>query len=361
MNKAKIKHFFSKIVAVAKRHKAMTIVIAFIFFTALGFGLAALLMPAPEPTPVATQPAPKPQPKEKFYSPLTGLEVPDAAARTKPVTAIMLENSPDARPQSGLKESGVIYEAIAEGGITRFLVLYQQEKPMVVGPVRSLRMHFVDWLAPYNASIAHVGGSRAALNEVRNESKYRDIDEFFNGASYWRANDRYAPHNVYTSFERLDALNKFRGFTQSEFSSFSRVDGEPHESPNATKIQVKVSSPTYNSSYSYDAKTNTYARSQGGEPHKDREKGQITPSVVIAMKVNMQREMQDGYRENITTIGTGKAYIFQNGTVQEATWQKNSRSASIVFTDSEGKELPLVRGQTWITAVPNNGGNVTWQ
>lgn len=316
-----------------------------------------------KPTEVVQQPVvvkPKPTPPKKFYSPLTGAAVKNEAATKQATTAIMIENSPDARPQSGLKNSGVVYEAIAEGGITRFLVIYQQEKPQLVGPVRSLRMYYVDWLAPYDASIAHVGGSAAALAEVRN-GKYRDIDQFFNPGSYWRASDRYAPHNVYTSFKHLDALNKAKGYTESNFTGFTRADGKPSASPNATSISVNVSSPLYNSSYTYHKATNTYKRSQGGAPHLDREEGQITPSVVVALKVAMTRVMEDGYRESITTSGKGEAIIFQNGTAQTVTWHKANRAAQLRFADTEGKEVSLVRGQTWITAVPTNNGGVTWE
>lgn len=297
---------------------------------------------------------------EKFYSPLTGEEVKDQAATKQAVTAIMIENSPDARPQSGLKQAGIVYEAIAEGGITRYLTLHQQDKPQMIGPVRSLRMYYVDWLAPYNASIAHVGGSAAALREVRGGG-YRDIDQFFNGAYYWRATDRYAPHNVYTTFAKLDALNASKGYTESTFTGFSRVDGNPGKTPNATHITINISGPLYNTSYTYDASTNRYIRSLGGKPHVDREDGQITPSVVIALKTDMVRVLEDGYRESITTTGTGAAVLFQNGNVQEITWHKPDRKTPITFTDATGKDVPLVRGQTWISAVPNQGGGVAWQ
>lgn len=303
---------------------------------------------------------PKPVPPKEYYSPLTGLQVKNEAATKMTTTAIMIENSPDARPQSGLKKSGVVYEAIAEGGITRFLVIYQQEKPQLIGPVRSLRPYYVDWLAPYNASVAHVGGSAAALKEIRNGS-YRDIDQFFNAGTYWRATDRYAPHNVYTSFERLDALNKAKGFTKSNFTGFTRVDGKPSSKPNATNVTINVSSPLYNSTYVYNAKTNTYLRSQAGAPHLDREDGQITPAVVVALRVDMTRIMEDGYRESIKTTGSGEAVIFQNGAAKTVTWKKTNRASQLSFVDADGKDVALVRGQTWITAVPNGSGSVSWQ
>lgn len=302
----------------------------------------------------------KPAVEKKFYSLLTGAQVDNEAATKQPVTAIMIENSPDARPQSGLKQSGVVFEAIAEGGITRFLTLHQQDKPQLIGPVRSVRMYYVDWLAPFNASVAHIGGSAAALAEVRNGS-YRDIDQFFNASTYWRVTDRYAPHNVYTSFEKLDALNQAKGYTESTFTGFSRVDGKASDTPNATSIDMTISGPLYNSSYVYDKATNTYARSQAGAPHLDREDGQITPSVVIALKVDMTKILEDGYRESITTTGSGEAVIFQNGTAQTVTWHKKDRATQLSFTDSTGIDVPLVRGQTWISAIPNGSGAVSWQ
>jgi hypothetical protein len=314
----------------------------------------------PAKTVVAVKKTEKPKPTVKYYSPLTGAKVSDQTATTKTVTGVMIENSPDARPQSGIKNSGVIFEAIAEGGITRFLVLYQQEKPQIIGPVRSLRLYDVDWLAAFDAGIAHIGGSAAALAEIRNGS-HRDLDQFFNSGSYWRASDRYSPHNVYTSFDRLDTLNKAKGFSNSTFTGFSRVDGKPVAKPDATSIDITISSSLYNSTYLYDAKTNTYARSQGGAPHLDREDGQITPSVVIAMRVDETSVLQDGYREVINTIGSGEATIFQNGTAIVATWHKADPKSQISFTDSAGKDIPLVRGQTWITAVPNGNGSVSWK
>ena len=312
----------------------------------------------PKTEPIVITPAP-PKPAPVYYSPLTGIKVSDEAATTQAVTAIMIENSPDARPQSGLKDAGVVYEAVAEGGITRFLALYQESKPGLVGPVRSLREYYVDWLTPYQASVAHVGGSWHALKLVRNGS-YRDIDQFFNAGSYWRATDRYAPHNVYTNFKPLNALNKAKGYTTSTFTSWPRVDGSPATEPAATDIKINISSTLYNTRYKYDSEANNYTRYLAGSVHKDREKGAITPSVVIAMHVDMRVVMQDGYREQITTTGSGKATIFQNGTAQNVTWRKQSRQAQIEFLDKDGKAVSLTRGQTWIAAVPNSSGSVSW-
>jgi hypothetical protein len=353
--------FFARLRNWVRTHRTRTIIIIGVVLIAAAAITAyfVLAQKSPEISISFIKPKPKPKPTI-YYSPLTGRQVESEATTKQAVTAIMLENSPDARPQSGLKDAGVVYEAIAEGGITRFLAVYQEAKPQLIGPVRSVRLYYVDWAAPYNASIAHVGGSKFALDEVRN-GNYRDIDQFFNGNYYWRATDRYAPHNVYTSFEKLDALNKSKGYTESSFTGFARANGKASAKPDATSVTINISSGLYNTSYTYDAKTNTYPRSVGGAPHMDREKGQISPDVVIAMKVNMTLVMEDGYRESITTDGSGEAVIFQNGTAQTVTWQKPNRGGQIQFIGADGKEVKLNRGQTWISAVPNGSGSVAWQ
>jgi hypothetical protein len=341
-------------------HRTRSIIILGAALVVIACGIVYAFWPQSVPkTVVHTAPKPK-APPPVFYSPLTGEKVADEAATKMAVTAIMLENSPDTRPQSGVKQAGIVYEAIAEGGITRFLTLHQQDKPQMIGPVRSLRMYYVDWLAPYNASVAHVGGSFYSLQEIRS-GKYRDIDQFFNGASYWRATDRYAPHNVYTSFEKLDALNAAKGYTTSAFTAWPRADGKPVETPNASSVTINFGSAAFNTAYTYDKASNHYNRSVGGALHLDREDGQITPTVVIAMKVEMTRIFEDGYREDIKAIGSGQAYIFQNGTVQEVTWSKPARENQITFTDASGKEVPLARGQTWVSAIPTTTGSVSWQ
>jgi len=344
-----------------KKHRKVILISGGIIL-ALIVSVAAYLLITQKPaskTPISTTKVQQ-KPAIKYYSPLTGSLVASEAVTKYPVTGVMVENSPESRPQSGLKDSGVVFEAIAEGGITRFLVLYQEQKPQMIGPVRSLRLYDIDWLAAFNAGIGHVGGSAAALSEIRN-GNYRDLDQFFNSAYYWRATDRYAPHNVYTSFDKLDALNTAKGYTTSTFTGFSRADGKSVKTPDATSIDITMSSALFNSSYTYDAKTNTYARSQGGEPHLDRESGQIAPSVVIALRVDENSVYEDGWRESIVTTGSGAAVIFQNGTAINATWSKPTQADQITFTDASGLSIPLVRGQTWISAVPNDGGNVSWK
>lgn len=344
-------------------HKKATGIVAVLFVVSLAIGTSALAL-AEKTTPKIDVPlthAVTKKPDPKYYSPLTGLPVADEAATKGNVTAVMIENSPDARPQSGLQQADVVYEAIAEGGITRFAALYQQQRPGLIGPVRSLRMYYLDWITPYDPSVAHVGGSLYALQEVRNGS-HKDIDQFHNPGTYWRSSDRYAPHNVYTDFAHLDALNAQRGYQQSNPQAIARQNSMPAGGA-ATLVNVTISGPTYNSSWQYDTGSATYLRSQAGAPHTDREAGQISSQVVVVLKMHMDTVMEDGWRENYHTSGTGDAVVFAGGQAHEVTWHKENMRKQLFFTNkTDDKTFELPRGKTWFTAVPaNEGGGVSWQ
>ncbi|MBI5357803.1 DUF3048 domain-containing protein [Candidatus Saccharibacteria bacterium] len=105
-------------------------------------------------------------PKTTEPSRLTGLEIP-VETNKRPVTAIQIENSPDARPQAGLRDAGVVFEAIAEGGITRFNAVFLEGQPDYIGPVRSIRPYYIDLFLPFDASIVHAGGSAEGLAKIR--------------------------------------------------------------------------------------------------------------------------------------------------------------------------------------------------
>jgi hypothetical protein len=291
-------------------------------------------------------------------APLTGLPI-DPALAARPVTGIMIENSLDARPQSGLQEAGVVYEAIAEGGITRFMALYQDTRPAYVGPVRSLRPYYLDFAVPFDAGIAHVGGSPEALEQVR--AGMKDLDQFFNSGAYWRQNTRVAPHNVYTSFERLDALNQAKGYTASTLKPWPRQAAKPLAVPSAKSIDIKISSFYYNSHYEYDAKTNSYLRSEGDKPHLVTATSddigsavQLQPKVVIALVMSYGIQA-DGKHSEYGVTGSGPVYVFQGGGVIQGTWDKADRASQFVFKDSAGKEIKLEPGQTWLSAVSSAG------
>ncbi len=298
--------------------------------------------------------APKPPaPPPVIYSTLTGLPVADASVNQRTVTGVMVENSLDARPQSGLGDAGVVFEAVAEGGVTRFLALYQDTAPSNVGPIRSARPYYVQWAMGFDAAYAHVGGSPDALADIKAWG-VQDMNQFYNSSYYHRVTTRAAPHNVYTAVSTLNQLEANKGYA-STFTGFVRGKEAPAATPTASGIDFSLSGPIYNPHYDYIAATNSYNRSEGGAIHTDANTGkQLNPKVVIAIVVPLSRGALDSsgaYYSNYNVIGSGQAYVFQNGTVTVGAWQKAGNTAPLTFTDSAGAPLPLNPGQTWITAV----------
>lgn len=287
----------------------------------------------------------------KVPSTLTGLPV-DASINQGPVTGVMIENSLDARPQSGLSQAGVVFEAIAEGGITRFLALYQDTAPANVGPIRSARPYYLQWALGFDAGYAHVGGSPEAMADI-NTWGVRNLDQFYNSGYYHRVDTRAAPHNVYTAIATLNQLEISKGYTSSSYTGFSRKIETPAKIPTAKTINLHISGALYDVSYAYDATTNSYLRSEGGVPHADAETGtQLSPKVVIALVMPYSLEA-DGSHSVYNTIGSGPVYIFEDGVVSTGQWTKSSNASQFVFTDSNNVVINLNPGQTWLTAMAN--------
>lgn len=317
----------------------------------IGGGVGYALTHKAKPVVATVKPIPKVTPKTKTVpSTLTGLPV-DPTVNQRTVTGVMIENSVDARPQSGLSQAGVVFEAIAEGGITRFLALYQDTAPNNVGPIRSARPYYEQWALGFDAGYAHVGGSPEALADIKTWG-VRDLDQFANGDSYHRISSRAAPHNVYTSISALNQLEVAKGYTTSKYTGFVRKPKEtPAKQPNAKAIDLSISGPLYSVHYDYIAGTNSYNRSEASAPHVDAEGGTpLSPKIVIALVMPYSLE-SDGYHSDYSTIGSGPVYIFQDGTVATGKWTKTANNAQFTFADDAGKPIKLNPGQTWLTAV----------
>ncbi len=307
--------------------------------------------PAPAPV-VYQEPAPLPPEPPKpttEASRLTGVQV-APELNQRPVIGIMIENSPDARPQSGLKDAGIVFEAIAEGGITRFLALFQEAQPQYIGPVRSVRPYYLDFLKPFDGSIVHAGGSPQGLSDI-GALGIKDMNH--NSAAFFRVSSRFAPHNLYTSMQGLDEYAKSIGHTSSTFTSLPRKDESPLATPMAKSIDLTISSNNYNVHYDYDAATNSYKRSLAGRAHNDEKAAsQLTPKVVVALVMSHK---YSGLYSVYQNTGSGKAVVFQDGFVVNGKWSKAGRSDQIVLTTEDGKPLTLNPGQTWFTLVANDG------
>ncbi|HEY5805871.1 MAG TPA: DUF3048 domain-containing protein, partial [Candidatus Saccharimonadales bacterium] len=237
---------------------------------------------APIVAPVIKKEQKKEEPKlTTVASNLSGLQV-DPAVNERPVTAIMIENSLDARPQSGLNQAGVVFEAIAEGGITRFVALFQDTEPDYIGPVRSARPYYVQWMLGFDAAYAHAGGSAEALSLI-NQWHVKDLQH--HSSYFWRIKNRTTPHNLYTSIAKLREYEAQKGYGKANFTPLPRKEKEqPAATPTAKTIDLNISSANFNVHYDYDPATNSYKRSEGGKAHTDEKSGaQLSPKVVVAL------------------------------------------------------------------------------
>lgn len=275
-----------------------------------------------------------------YHSQLTGEKV-EQSVSERPVLAVIFNNSEEARPQSGLASAGIVFETVTEGGITRYLAFYQEELPEEIGPVRSLRQHFLDWIMGFDASFAHVGGSADSL-EVADQRQAKSLNQFSYDGPYFRTNDRPAPHNMYVRTQDLTDLQDELGHEHSQFDEIPRSSDSPSQEPQAATIEIDFSSPSYLAEFRYDPTSNNYSRYLAGQPHVDASTNQpISVKNVVVIRTTGAK-----------ALGSGEALVFKDGNVLEVTWQKTSHNKRIKIFDNENNEIPLNRGSTWFAALP---------
>ncbi len=275
------------------------------------------------------------------------------------IVAVMIENHPDARPQSGLAEASIVYEVPVEANYTRFLAIYPEDQKVDdIGPVRSARPYFLEWVSEYgDAMYMHVGGSPQALDLIK-QFEIFDLNEFYRGWYYWRDDHKLAPHNVYTSSKMWDkALDDYEEYyTTDEYTPWKFVtstDSEEWTSP-ITKIRASFLPPVYEALWEYNTSTKRYERYQMDELHRNQDKKKITADTVIVQRV--QTLVLDNIgRKKIYTTTVGDSLVFFDGKVIEGKWGKESRGSRTIFYDQDGEEIKLKPGKIWIEVVPQDG------
>ena len=292
-----------------------------------------------------------------------GVLVSTDLANRHPV-AVMIENSPDARPQAGLTGADIVYEAVTEGGITRFMGIFSQSYPTKAGPVRSARSYFIDWLSEYDAFYAHAGGSPTALSRI---SSYGIKD-------YPHSNDAYvripqagvaSEHTLFVDVSKIYNLgvsNKKWPETYSTSNWKFKEDAKTFGT--IPKITLNFSTAQFQVTWTHDPVTNTYNRVLNGTAHKDRVSGeQIIAKTVVVMTVNHSANAPyagTGKESEwtMTTVGSGATSVFEDGTRTDGTWKKPSRLERTRFYDGQGAEIPLNLRKIWIEILPQDGSIV---
>lgn len=300
---------------------------------------------------------------------------------------IMVENHQDARPQSGLSSADIIYEAVAEGGITRFLSLFYCQDGGEVGPIRSARTYFLDFISEYGDSplYIHVGGANQsgpanALAQINDYGwvGHNDMNQFSIGfPTFWRDYDRLGhtaatEHTMYSTTEKLwqfaasqrglsnvdkDGLSWTKGFVPYTFKEDASLAQRPKTQTIHVEFWGKYSD--YFVDWSYNPITNLYIRNNGGKPQIDRDNNkQLTTGNIVVLFMRESRA-NDGYEDNVhllyKTKGTGKAAIFRDGQQTDGTWRKDSRTARTLLFDSNGSPIKFDKGTIWFQILPADG------
>ncbi|KPU27950.1 hypothetical protein TR13x_00950 [Caloranaerobacter sp. TR13] len=291
-----------------------------------------------------------------MQSPLSGIYAPKEKVLRRPV-AVMYDNHPRARWQSGISQAEIVYEFLVEGKYTRYMALFLLNEPELIGPVRSARPYFITTLLEYDPVYVRCGGSEAAKADVK-KLKIADIDALTSSKRvFWRYNKtgKRKPHNLYTSMEVIRRTQKERKYRfKGNFEAFEfnkediNLDGIQ---ANTVKIEYFDNNTT---KYVYDEENRVYKRYKDGKLHVD----ELDKAIVTAKNIIIQRaktKVIDSYgRLDIELVGKGKGIYITNGKAIDIIWEKKTRGSKTLYFDLSGNRIKLNPGNTWIQVVKPN-------
>lgn len=299
------------------------------------------------------------KPEEPPTWPLTGLPAPDAQTPANVrIVSVKIENSPAARPQSGIQSADVVYETITEGGITRFNCMFHSQVPEQVGPVRSARLSDTDIVPQYAPLFAFSGASRSVNKAVKDAGLQNMSQDAGVSNGYTRVNFRAAPHNLYLDLPEIRKEGVKRGYPATQELRPLAFERRAVESTPAITVVTIPFSDASTARWTYDVNRDVYLRENNGKPHEDALTGeQITSKNVVVLWAKMtqapSRDVAGSPTYDIELVGTGKASVFRNGQRYDGTWSATA-SAPPVFKAADGTQIRLAPGNTWFEVIPTN-------
>lgn len=318
-----------------------------------------------EPVVEEAAPPPPPPPPPKYNCPLNGIEQPDRALTTRRPIVFQVDNAPAARPQSGLSQADIVYEAMAEGNITRFSAIFMCNEAATVGPIRSARLITLELVPEYDALLSNSGSSEGVAAELAARPDIPNINHGSFSGAYWRTSDRYAPHNLMSSTTGIRDAAASAGIPAT-----ASITGPAFKADSPAPVPLKSISVPYSPwadvSYQYDPVTNGWLRFIGGEPHIDALSSyQIVARNVIIQYVPVTESgiIEDAggdYGLIFGLTGAGKVLIFQDGQVTAGQWSRPTLTAPTSYLDAAGNPIPLNVGQTWVQLVPVDFTGAAW-
>lgn len=289
-----------------------------------------------------------------YQFPLTGIGT-EQKSDSRAV-AVVVNNHPKARPQSGLDQADLVYEVLAEGGVTRFVAIFQSEHPESIGPVRSAREYFIELASGYDSFfIAH--GYSPEAKEMLDRGEIDNINGMqYDGSLFKRASFRKAPHNSYISFENILKGAEKNGYEMAKAPAaglfLSEDETKQLEGVEAGDVMVSYGSPAFDSIYQFDAEKGSYHRLADQEEMVDYDsKKPVLIDNLIVVQMD-HRIIDSSGRREIDMQSGGKGYLFQKGKVNEIEW-KNEAGRIVPYRD--GEKAGFVPGKTWVSIVPSIG------
>jgi hypothetical protein len=287
--------------------------------------------------------------------PLTGLAA--SSAPTEPALSVKIDNAPAARPQSGLDHADLVFEALVEGGMSRFMAVYQSHGAAELGPIRSARPVDGALLRALNGGIFAYSG--AATGEIAPAKAYSTaflLSNDDNPAPFYRLGSRSAPENVYSSTARLRAeaarKSAHPGLPGPLFTYGPPVPG----SPTSRQLSVVLGNAAA-ASWAYDGAS--YLRSEDGSRQVLADGAQVRATNVVVLRVQVTHSGITDAAGNedpfVLAYGSGAAEVFRSGVVEHGRWSRPSVASAYQFTSTAGGPLTLAPGPTWIELVPVNG------
>lgn len=288
------------------------------------------------------------------------LQIVDEDSKTRPI-AVMINNNHAAWPHAGLEDAYLSYEIIAEGGITRIMALFKDQETEKIGSVRSARPYYLDYALENDAIYVHYGWSEDAKKDISSLG-VDNINGLTVSSVFWRDTtlNKATEHTVFTNMDKIKQYAEEKGYdrdTDKELLlnySVKEVDlSEREDAKKADKVFINYSHYT-NTSYEYDAENKVYKRSMSGTAHNDAITGkQYTVKNIIVTPI--KNYSYDSYgRQKLENIGNGTGYYITNGYAVPITFEKTSRSSQTIYKYTDGTEINVNDGNTFVQIQPKN-------
>ena len=284
--------------------------------------------------------------------PLTGLPAPHGRVPERPALAVKIENYPDARPQAGLQSADIVYEEPVEGGITRFITIYQCHDVGRVGPVRSDRTADPDVLAQFGVPVLAYSGGAPNVDRALEDADLVALDETTGAKAFERDASRAAPHNLYAGTE---LLYRVAGSQEpAPAPVFTYADEVQGRSRKATSVHLPFSSTYADVWWTWNRKVGAWLRAHGQEPHLAEEGGPVSAANVLVQVVDVVVGPRGGITPHLELTGSGKAYLFRDGRMIVGRWERPKLGDVTRFLTKTGQGFALAPGRTWVELFPGD-------